>query len=96
MLFKYSWDNIAQVKSLCNIVQEAPDIIAQEKFLFNFVLILLDNIAQVKSLSNVVQEARDSVAQEKFLFNFVLILLGQHCTGKQNPCTMLSKWLETT
>ena len=62
MLFKYSWDNIAQVKSLCNIVQEAPDIIAQEKF----------------------------------LFNFVLILLGQHCTGKQNPCTMLSKWLETT
>ena len=41
MLPQYSWDKIAQVKSLCNVVQEAPDNIAQEKNLFNVVIILL-------------------------------------------------------
>ena len=32
MLSYYSWDNIAQVKTLCNIVQEAPDKIAWKKY----------------------------------------------------------------
>ena len=41
MLSKYYWDNIAQVKTLCNVVQEAPDNVAQEKLLFNVVSILL-------------------------------------------------------
>ena len=31
MLSQYSWDNIAQVKFLCNVIQETPDNIAQEK-----------------------------------------------------------------
>ena len=31
MLSQYSWDNIAPVKSLCNVVQEPRDNIAQEK-----------------------------------------------------------------
>ena len=38
---KYSWDSIAQVKTLCNVVQEAPDNIAHEKILLNNVVILL-------------------------------------------------------
>ena len=30
---QFSWDNIAQVKTLCNVVQEAPENIAHEKIL---------------------------------------------------------------
>ena len=41
MLSLYSWDNITQVHTLCNVVLEAPDNIAQENILFNVVLILL-------------------------------------------------------
>ena len=37
----YSSDKIAQVKTLCNVVQEAPDNNAQEKNPFTVVLILL-------------------------------------------------------
>ena len=76
MLSYYSLDNIAQVKSFCNVVQETPGNIAQKKFLLNVVLILWNNIAQVKFLCNVVQEAPDSIAQEKTLFNVVVILFG--------------------
>ena len=38
MLSQYSWDNTAQVKTLCNVVQEAPDNIAHEKTLCNVAL----------------------------------------------------------
>ena len=41
ILSYYSWDNIAQVKSLCNVVQEARDNPAQEKNTANVALILL-------------------------------------------------------
>ena len=41
MLSKYSYDNIAQVKALYNVVQEAPDNIAHEKIPFNVVFALL-------------------------------------------------------
>ena len=38
----YFWGKIAQqTKTLCNVVQEAPDNIAQKQILFNVVLILL-------------------------------------------------------
>ena len=37
----FSWDNIAQIKTLCIVALEAPCINAQEKILFNVVLILL-------------------------------------------------------
>ena len=40
-LKQYFWDNIPQVKTLCNVQQEAPENNAQEKILFNVVLILL-------------------------------------------------------
>ena len=46
------WDNIAKVKTLCNVVLEARDNNEQENILFKVVLILLgpwDNIAQVKN-----------------------------------------------
>ena len=36
---QYYWDNIAQVKTLCNVVLEAPDNSTHEKILFNVVLI---------------------------------------------------------
>ena len=42
MLSQYSWDNIAQVNSMCNVVQDTSDNIAKEKLLLNFVLILLE------------------------------------------------------
>ena len=41
MLPWYSWDSIAQVKTLCNVAQKAPDNIASEKIPCNVVLILL-------------------------------------------------------
>ena len=45
-------DNITQVKILwCVVQQETPENIAQEKILFNVVLILLDNIVQVKTFA---------------------------------------------
>ena len=88
-----SWD-IAQTKTLCNVVQEAPDNIAQVKILFNFVLILLGQHCTGK---NPVQfcpnTLRTILHRKKILFNFVLILLGQHYTGK-NPvqfCPRVSK-----
>ena len=62
----YSSGKITQVKTLSNVVQETPDNIAQEKNLFNVVLILLAQHCTGK----------------KLVFNVVLILLGQHCTGK--------------
>ena len=37
----HSWGNIAQIKTLCSVVYEAPDNNAQEKILFYVVLILL-------------------------------------------------------
>ena len=43
ILSKDSWKNIAQVKTLCNVVREAPGRIAQKKkILFNFDLLLLE------------------------------------------------------
>ena len=54
MLSQYSWDDSAQVKSLCNVVQEASDKIAQVKSLCNVVQEAPDNIAQEKNLFNVV------------------------------------------
>ena len=38
---KYSLDNIANVKTLCNVARDAPGNIAYEKILCSFVLILL-------------------------------------------------------
>ena len=38
---RHSWDNIAIIKILCNVVLEAPDKNALEKILFNIVVILL-------------------------------------------------------
>ena len=67
MMSQFSWDNIAQVKTLCNVVQEAPENIAQEKIMFNVVLILLEQHCRGKNLCNVIQEAPDNIAHEKIL-----------------------------
>ena len=75
MLSSYSWDNIGQVETLCNVIQEVPDNIAQENVLLNFALIPLWLYFTVETLCNVIQEVPDNIAQEKALINFVLILL---------------------
>ena len=38
---RLSWDNIAQIKTLCSVALEAPNKNTQEKIMFNVVLILL-------------------------------------------------------
>ena len=38
---RYSWDDIAQIKTLCSVVREAPNNTTQEKILFNIVFISL-------------------------------------------------------
>ena len=44
MSSKYSWDNIAQDKTLSNVVRDAPYNIAQDKNLCNVVRDASDNI----------------------------------------------------
>ena len=81
MLFQYSWDNIAQVKSLR---LEAWDNIAQEKILFNVVLILLaehctsNNIEKLFFLCSVVSSLLDNIAEGFYLSNVLPKVLRQH------------------
>ena len=48
-LMRYSWDNIAQIKTLGSVIQEASNNIAQVKTLSNVVLEASDNNVQHKS-----------------------------------------------
>ena len=50
---RYSWDNIAQIKTLCSVVQEAPNNITLVKTLCNVVLEASDNNSQEKVLFNI-------------------------------------------
>ena len=65
MMPQFSWDNIAQVKTLCNVVQEAPENIAQEKKLFNVVLILLEQHCMSRNLCNDIHEAAQTTLHMK-------------------------------
>ena len=65
MLSQLSWDKIAQGKTLGSVVPDAPDNTAQEKILFNVILILLGQYCTEKTLCNVVIEAPEHIAQEK-------------------------------
>ena len=67
---RYSWDNIAQINTLCNFVRA---VLSQYRW---------NNITQIKTLCNVVPEAPDNNPPEKRLFNVALILSGQHCTDQ--------------
>ena len=51
---RYSWDNIAQIITLCSVVKEAPNNMAQVKTLCNVVLEAPDNFAEEKILFIVV------------------------------------------
>ena len=68
-------DYIVQVieKTLCHVVQEAPDNIVPEKIMFNNVAILLGQLCVGKNLYNVAQETPDNISQEKIQFNIVWI-----------------------
>ena len=76
------WANIAQVKALCNIVQEAPDNMAQENVLFKVVLTLLRQHGTGKNLMQCCTTGSRQHWTVKIMFNVFLILLEQHCTGK--------------
>ena len=66
----YSWDNIARIKTLCSVFQEAPYNIAQAKTLCNVLLEALDDNAQENVLFNVVLKiSLDNNAQVKTLYN---------------------------
>ena len=65
-----------------NVVQEAPDNIAQEKILFSVVLILLRQHGAGKYLVQCCQSGSRQNCKEKILSNVILILLRQHCTGQ--------------
>ena len=65
MLSYFSWDNIALVKTLPNVVQEPPDNIAQEKSMCSVVLILLWQHCTGKILRNVVLETPGNIAEDK-------------------------------
>ena len=66
MLLEYFWDNTGQVKTLCNVAQEAANNIAQEKILCNVFLMLLAQYSTGKTLCNVVLELEVAdIAQEK-------------------------------
>ena len=71
MMPQFSWDNIAKVKTLCNVVQEAPENTSQEKILFNVVLILLEQYCTSRNLCNDIHEVPDNIVQEKILVNVV-------------------------
>ena len=68
---EFSWNNIAQVSTLCNVAQEAPDNTAQEKIMFNVILILLGQHCTDKTLCSVAQEASENIAQDRILFNVI-------------------------
>ena len=59
---------MAQIKTLCNVGEEAPCNIEQEKVLCSVVLIRLGQHCTRKTLCNIALEAPDNIAQEKILF----------------------------
>ena len=96
---RYWWDNISQIKTLCSIIEEAPNNIAQVKTICTVVLEAPDNNARENVLFNVIlrttmhrsklyimlsERLQTTVNKKNSFKKTVLILLGQHCTG-QNP-----------
>ena len=91
----YSCDNIAQTKTLCSAVQEAPNNIAQvktfwnieargsnaqEKVLFSVALMLF--LQQCTGQNPMQCCLRTILCIRKSLCNVGLMLSGQRCTGK--------------
>ena len=67
---RYNWDNIARIKTLHSVVQEAPKIIAQIKTLCNVVLEAPDNSSQENVLFNVALKlfGRQCLSQNYVMF----------------------------
>ena len=84
ILSYYTGDNISQAKNLCHVVSEDPDNIAQEKILWNDVVILLGQHCIGQSPMQCISRGSRQHCIKKVRCNFVLILLKQYCTG-QNP-----------
>ena len=63
--WRYSWDNIAQIKTMRTIVQESPNNISQVEIICNVVFEAPDNNVQEKVMFNVALIIFDNIAQEK-------------------------------
>ena len=94
MLFEYSWNNNAQVKTLCNVLSEKlQTTLHKKKFCSMLPEYSWVNIALVKTLCNVVWEAPGSIAYEKVLFNVNTLRTTLH---RSKPYAILSERLQTT
>ena len=76
----FSGNIIAQIKTMCSVVFEAPDNNTQEIILFNFVLILLGQHCPGPKPMQCCLRASRQHWTGKILCKIVLILLGQHCS----------------
>ena len=80
---RFYCESIEQTQTLCNVVQEAPDNIAQEKkILINVVLIPLGQYSTGKNLMQFCPRDSSQHSTRKILISVFLILLGQHCRHK--------------
>ena len=68
----YSWDNIAQIKTLASVVLEAPDNNAKEKILLNLVLILLRQYCTSQSPMRCCPRGSGQHCAGKILYNVIL------------------------
>ena len=67
--------HLVRVNTLCNVVEEAPDNIAQEKILFNVVLLLLKQHCTCKNLEQCCPRYYRQDCTGKILFYVAVILL---------------------
>ena len=95
ILSYYSWYNIAQVRALCNIVQEPSENITQEKILFIVVLILLGKHYTVKNLVQFCPRASRKHYSGINPVQFSLNTFGKRFY-RYKPCAMLSRSLQKT
>ena len=79
---QYRWNNITQIKTLCNVVPEAPDNNPQKKLLFNVALICSGQHCTDQNTIQCCPKGSRQHCTRKILRNVVLIFLGQHCTEK--------------
>ena len=91
----YSWGNIAQIKTLCSVVFQAPDNNAQEKILFYVVLILLGQHYIGKNPMQCWTWGSRQQCTGKNLVQCCLNTLGT-TWRRSKPSAMLSERLQTT
>ena len=95
MFSEYSWVNIEQVKTLSNVVREAPNDITYEKILFNVVLILLGQHCTGQNPMQCCPRGSRQHCIRKNLAQFCLNTLRTKL-HRRKPYAMLSQRLQST